>query len=113
MSETPADDPAKVEAEPTKEFFVSMLVRDIELIPALVDLVDNSVDGARKMRGADTFEGLFVRIEATSAMFRITDNCGGIPIYIARHYAFRFGRTEETPQISELSYPSPGDCDYP
>lgn len=94
-----ADNPATVEAEPTKEFFVSMLVRDIELIPALVDLVDNSVDGARKLRGSDTFEGLFVRIEATSEMFRIIDNCGGIPINIARHYAFRFGRTGETPRI--------------
>ena len=44
MSGTSADDPAKVDAEPTKEFFVSMLVRDIELIPALVNLVDNSVE---------------------------------------------------------------------
>src|SRR5579862_336281 len=94
-----AGNPATVEAEPTKEFFVSMLVRDIELIPALVDLVDNSVDGARKLRGSGTLEGLFVRIEATSEMFRIIDNCGGIPVNIARHYAFRFGRTGETPRI--------------
>jgi Histidine kinase-, DNA gyrase B-, and HSP90-like ATPase len=98
MSES-ADDPAKVDAEPTKEFFVSMLIRDIELIPALVDLVDNSVDGARRLRGSDNFEGLFVRIDATAESFRIADNCGGIPINIARHYAFRFGRTERTPQL--------------
>ena len=32
-------------------------------------------------------------------MFRIEDNCGGIPINVARHYAFRFGRTEQTPQL--------------
>ena len=34
-----------VSGRPTKAFFVSMLVRDIELLPAVVDLVDNSVDG--------------------------------------------------------------------
>ena len=99
MNNTPADDPAKVDAEPTKEFFVSMLVRDIELIPALVDLVDNAVDGARRLRGWDRFDGLYVRIDATSEMFRIQDNCGGIPINTARRYAFRFGRTDETPQL--------------
>jgi hypothetical protein len=100
MNNTPADDPAKVDAEPTKEFFVSMLVRDIELIPALVDLVDNSVDGARRLRGSDRFDGLYVRIDATAEMFRIEDNRGGIPIDIARRYAFRFGRTDETPQLA-------------
>ena len=99
MSDATADDPAIVDAEPTKEFFVSMLVRDIELIPALVDLVDNSVDGARRLRGSGRFDGLFVQIDATAEMFRIEDNCGGIPINVARHYAFRFGRTGQTPQL--------------
>src|SRR5215469_11597966 len=84
MSNASADDSAKVDAEPTKEFFVSMLVRDIELIPALVDLVDNSVDGARRLRGSDRFDGLYVRIDATPDMFRIQDNCGGIAINTAR-----------------------------
>ena len=42
-----------VQGEPTKDFFISMLVRDIGLIPAIVDLVDNSVDGGRRLRPAD------------------------------------------------------------
>lgn len=84
-------DPSLVLARPTKEFFVSMLVRDIELLPAVVDLVDNSVDGARRHK-PDDYEGLYVHITADKSSFRITDNCGGIPIDVARRYAFRFGR---------------------
>ena len=37
-----------VKASPTKEFFVSMLVRDILLKQAIIELIDNSLDGARK-----------------------------------------------------------------
>ena len=81
-----------VEAEPTKEFFISMLVRDIQLIPAIVDLVDNSVDGAIRLRGAASLDGLVVRLTVSENEFKIADNCGGIPLPIARTYAFRFGR---------------------
>jgi hypothetical protein len=41
-----------IQASPTKELFISMLVRDIELTPAIVDLVDNSFDGAIRLRRA-------------------------------------------------------------
>ena len=34
-----------VEATPTKSFFVSMLTRDIDLGDAVLDLLDNCVDG--------------------------------------------------------------------
>jgi hypothetical protein len=84
-----------VDAAPEKEFFISMLVKDIELIPAITDLVDNSVDGALALRGERSFEGLEVAIAATPEKFSITDNCGGIDADIARHYAFRFGRPVE------------------
>ena len=69
-----------------------MLVKDIELIPAVVDLVDNSVDGARRVRGDRRLDGLGVTITADTEAFVIEDNCGGIDIDTARHYAFRFGR---------------------
>jgi hypothetical protein len=35
---------SKIDASPTKDFFISMLVKDIELIRAIIDLVDNSLD---------------------------------------------------------------------
>ena len=36
----------RAEASPTKQFFVSMLTRDINLADAILDLVDNCLDGA-------------------------------------------------------------------
>jgi len=87
----------KVKAEPTKNFFVDMLVRDVDLLDSVVDLVDNSVDGARRMR-ASTFDGLRVSVEFDATRFRIADNCGGISLAIARDYAFRFGRDENDPR---------------
>lgn len=84
-------------ALPTKEFFIHMLVRDIGLVPAIVDLVDNSVDGARRTRPEGNYSGLWVRIEADSTHLRIQDNCGGIDIKTAQDYAFRFGRDPNAP----------------
>lgn len=72
-----------------------MLVRDIELIPAIIDLVDNSADGAKRLRETpsdDRYEGLWVRIELSPERFVIEDNCGGMDVGLARDRAFRFGR---------------------
>ena len=35
----------KVDASPVKSFFVQMLTRDIELSDAILDLLDNCIDG--------------------------------------------------------------------
>jgi len=86
-----------IDATPTKDFFIEMLVKDIPLERAIIDLVDNCVDGALRARGEGDFEGLWVLIELSEDRFRITDNCGGIPVELARDYAFRFGRPEGTP----------------
>ena len=93
----PAPDKFQIAAAPTKDFFISMLVRDIELLDAVADLVDNSVDGARRIHRKDSFKGLYVRIHASGKKFEIEDNCGGIPIDVARKYAFRFGRPGDFP----------------
>ena len=82
-------------AEPTKSLFIDMLTRDIALIPSIVDLVDNSTDGAKSIRGDERYDGLSVRVKVSSDEFHVKDNCGGIPIEVARNYAFRFGRSEE------------------
>jgi hypothetical protein len=82
----------RVEAAPEKLYFISMITKDIELLPSIADLVDNSVDGARSIRPDADFTGLYVRIQVDADTFSITDNCGGIDIDTARHYAFRFGR---------------------
>ncbi len=84
----------KVDASPTKDFFITMLTKDIDLIASIIDLVDNCVDGAIRISPNRTFNDLWVRLEMTSDHFRIIDNCGGINIETARQYAFRFGRPE-------------------
>lgn len=89
-----------LDAHPTKEFFIEMLTRDIELVPAIVDLVDNCVDGARRLRGSRTYKGLTVRLQVDPDHFTISDDCGGIDLDTALQYAFRFGRPsgmESTP----------------
>ena len=98
---TPPQDPKRINASPTKEFFIYMITRDITLTRAILDLVDNSLDGARRIRPNNDFNGLWVRVELDRTHFKIADNCGGIPVDIARNYAFRFGRPKDAP-------PTPG-----
>lgn len=81
---------------PTKRFFVSMLPRDIELDDAILDLVDNCIDGAmRQKRGKleteHPFEGYWCNLTVNQTEFVLEDNCGGIPDdYLEA--AFRLGR---------------------
>jgi len=86
-------------AEPRKDFFISMLVRDINVNAAIIDLVDNCVDGAIRCRKNKPFNDLSVHIEVTRDRFVIRDNCGGISETLARKYAFNFGRSPGDPTV--------------
>src|SRR3954470_6436810 len=99
-TETGAETAGTVEAGPTKQFFVSMITRDIALQPAIVDLVDNSVDGARRLRGDGDLTGLEVSLRYSGTEFVIEDNCGGIDLDTARRYAFKFGRPDAAPGVA-------------
>lgn len=92
-------DANKINAMPTKELFIDMLTRDISLIPAIIDLVDNCADGAKRMGRGENLEGLWTRVNISQDCFKIADNCGGITVEIARKYAFRFGRTSDAPVL--------------
>lgn len=98
MTETQESLP--ISAEPTKSFFIDMLTRDIGLEQAVLDLVDNSVDGAKghPVDGPLPFEGRTVTIEFDKSRFLILDNCGGFGVDTARDYAFRFGRPPGSPR---------------
>jgi hypothetical protein len=93
---TDEDDLTKVDASPTKAFFVDIITKDIQLDEAIQDLVDNCIDGAKRLRpGTDAdYNGLVVLIDVGPNGFRIEDNCGGIPLDVARKYAFKFGRAK-------------------
>ena len=90
------DNKDRIDAMPTKAFFVNMLVRDISLKRAVLDLLDNCIDGAKNLRPGDDadYSGLSVTIEMNGESFTIKDNCGGFDIEKARSYAFRFGRPD-------------------
>ncbi len=88
-------DTNRIEASPTKELFIYMLTRDIPLSRAILDLVDNSVDGATNLVHNDDYSHYWIRIDIKEDKFSISDNCGGISIETARDYAFRFGRPKE------------------
>ena len=90
-----SDNRRVIHAEPTKELFIYMLVRDIPLIRAIVDLVDNSVDGATRLQSNQNYEGLWIKILANKQFFKIEDNCGGITVKDAEEYAFKFGRAND------------------
>ena len=88
-----------VDASPVKSFFVSMLTRDIKLEEAILDLLDNCVDGILRSgggNGAKPYEGFKAKIELNADSFSISDNCGGIP-WNLHQYAFRMGRPPGRP----------------
>lgn len=99
----------KAQGSPTKEFFVEMLTRDIELNDAILDLLDNCLDGvvrqvSNKAKTSNCYEGFFSHICIKKDSFVIEDNCGGIPRDVAEKYAFRMGRSsakedEELPTV--------------
>lgn len=84
---------SKVKAGPTKEFFVSMITRDILLPYAIVELIDNSIDGIKRLK-AEKFDSFNINVTFNKDFFEIEDNCGGIGLDIATEYAFVFGKPQ-------------------
>lgn len=85
-----------VSTKPVKRFFVDMLTRDIDVDEAILDLLDNCVDGI--LRSADgslnaetPYVGYWAKIKVGGNSFEIEDNCGGIP-WSEHERAFRMGR---------------------
>ena len=100
------DNTRSINANPTKKFFIDMLVRDIALEPAIAELVDNSLDGARKFRKMHENENYQIEVKFNKDWFSIVDTCGGITIEDARNYcldsvAMQIGRlTLKMAQVS-------------
>ncbi|MBW9078358.1 ATP-binding protein [Rhizobium pusense] len=85
-----------ISAAPTKRFFVEMLVRDIALEDAILDLLDNCIDGVVRTTGGageEPYKNFEARITMNPGLFEIKDNCGGIPKN-ALERAFRMGRPD-------------------
>lgn len=101
-----------VDAFPAKAFFVKMLTRDISLEDAIMDLVDNCVDGILRTKWSkgvpeneeEPYKSFWARIIINEKEFSIEDNCGGIPWDIAKENAFTMGRKNKR----EINLPTVG-----
>jgi hypothetical protein len=94
-------DPQPIKATPVKSFFVSMLTRDISLEDAILDLLDNCIDGlhrsveySKRRNENNPYRGFKAEITFSGKSFSISDNCGGIP-WEQHDYAFRMGRDKD------------------
>lgn len=110
-----ASAPGKANASPSKLFFCRMLTRDIELKDAIMDLIDNCLDGAMRTKGIppahvidDYYKGFRASVFFEDDTFSIADNCGGISRKTAETYAFRFGPPEESSDREETNLPTVG-----
>lgn len=98
----------KVTALPTKKFFMSMLSRDIALNDSIMDLLDNCIDGVHRHyqgdsdKSSEMYKGYYGHITINKNEFVLTDNCGGIPLKIAKEYAFKMGRSDKYDVDDEL-----------
>lgn len=88
-----------ISGSPTKSFFIKMITRDISITDAIIDLLDNSIDGASKISPTN-YDGLFIKIIIDKDKFIVEDNCGGFSLETAQKYAFRFGRPDDAPETS-------------
>ncbi len=92
-----------IHADPSKEFFIDMLTRDITLSECILDLIDNSVHSLIRVTNADVMKALegkpvagspidaSVEVTFSPTKFTIKDTCGGISINDAENDVFRLG----------------------
>lgn len=104
--------PAMVQADasPEKRLFISLLTRDIPLIAAFLDLVDNSINAAvepfsARLKSADEYLALFgdvdiqpsvdIALSVSEQRVEIKDSATGISAKTAKEHVFKFGRGAE------------------
>lgn len=98
------------DASPEKRLFISLLTRDIPLVAAFLDLVDNSVNSAvepfaGRLRTAQDYVTVYadesispqtsIDINVSRSKIEIADNASGISAKTAADHVFKFGRDDE------------------
>ena len=51
-----------VDARPVKEFFISIITRDIKLIDTIPEFVDNSIDEATRSADSESLDGFYLDV---------------------------------------------------
>lgn len=95
------------DASPEKRLFIDLLTRDISLVAAFLDLVDNSINAAvepysKQLKTANDYQRLLqnktlrpsvnIDLKITSTRVEIRDSAAGISAQTAREHVFKFGR---------------------
>ena len=103
-------------ANPEKRLFISLLTRDISLIAAFLDLIDNSVNAAvsplsHRLRTADDYvallndpsvqPGVNIHVNLSRDKISVIDSASGISADIASQHVFKFGRSEDEERDSD------------
>lgn len=98
------------DASPEKRLFISLLTRDIPLVAAFLDLIDNSVNAAvephaSRLKSAQDYLEVFgdesvnpsvsIDLVISSDKIEIRDNASGISATTARDHVFKFGRAPD------------------
>jgi hypothetical protein len=94
-------------ASPEKRLFISLLTRDIPLVAAFLDLLDNSINAAveslsSRLETAEGYMAVFldeavtpavtVKLEISGEKVEIVDTASGISAKTAEEHVFKFGR---------------------
>lgn len=100
----------KADASPEKRLFVSLLTRDISLVAAVLDLIDNSINSAvepiaDQLLTAEDYLKIFhdktvtpkvdIFIDISPEKVEIIDSASGISAKIASEHVFKFGRVSD------------------
>ncbi len=80
-----------INGKPTKRLFINTLTKDVSLIDAILDLVDNAIDGYTRHKFDSRKE---IKLSIKPNKFEIWDNCGGIKLDHLRKEVFQFGVIE-------------------
>lgn len=105
----------EADASPEKRLFISLLTRDISLVAAFHDLIDNSINAAlvpfaNKLKTAEGYisalddpditASVSIDIEFSAESVKIVDNATGIACETAESHVFKFGRAVQDPIAS-------------
>jgi hypothetical protein len=81
-----------IDASPNKNFFIKTLVKDIHLMDAILDLIDNSIDSHIRNKLSNKRR---ISVTLSKEKFVIEDNCGGMSKESIAKRVFRFGLPAE------------------
>ena len=104
------------DANPEKRLFISLLTRDIPMVAAFLDLIDNSINAALepiadKLTTADGYVDILndnsiqpdvdIRVSFSTEFVKIVDTASGISLATAQQHVFKFGRSQEEENASD------------